>query len=106
MDFVPHRGTQRQKPMNALFLVLFAAIYLALYLGYSAVPQPLLDEGFYHYGIVCPSRVLINWLAPGDRVLGLHNSLTSPTANLAIVRGCDGSGVIFLLMAAIVALRA
>ena len=92
--------------MKGLFLTLFAAIYLALYLGYCAIPQSVLNEDIYHYGIVRPAKTLINWLSPRDHVQGHHNGLTSPTANLAVVRGCDGAGVLFLLLAAVVALRA
>ena len=88
------------------FLLLFAAIYVALYLGYSAIPDALLRDHFYYYGIVCPSKVLINWLSPKEHAMGQHNGLTSPGVNLLIVRGCDGSGVMFLLIAAIVAYRA
>lgn len=88
------------------FLLLFVAIYVALYLGYSAIPDALLRDHLYYYGIVCPSKVLINWLAPEEHAMGQHNGLTSPGVNLLIVRGCDGSGVMFLLIAAIVAYRA
>ena len=88
------------------FLLLFAAIYVALYLGYSAIPDALLRDHVYYYGIVCPSKLLINWMSPAEHAMGQHNGLTSPGVNLLIVRGCDGSGVMFLLIAAIVAYRA
>jgi exosortase family protein XrtM len=88
------------------FLTLFAAIYCAFYLGYSVVPDEVLRERVYYYGIVCPARAVIHWVAPADLVVGQHNYLRSAGAQLNIVRGCDGAGVIFLLAAAILAFRA
>jgi exosortase family protein XrtM len=39
-------------------------------------------------------------------VIAAKNVLESASASLSVVRGCDGSGVIFLLIAAIIAYRA
>ena len=94
------------KPISRVFVVVFAAAYFTLYLGYCAVPDSVLRDRIYYYGIVSPSKTMINWLVPAEHVIGVQNRLESPTANLDIVRGCDGSGVVFLLIAAIVALRA
>jgi exosortase family protein XrtM len=93
------------KPMNGLFVVILAATYFILYAAYSLVPESFLADNVYYYGIVCPSKTLINWISSGEHAMGAGNSLTSSTVNLNIVRGCDGSGVAFLLIAAIVAVR-
>jgi exosortase family protein XrtM len=97
--------TPTAAPINGLFLLIFAATYVILYLGYSAVPDALLRGYVYPYGIVGPAKTMIDWVAPNDHVTGEHNTLRSATVNLAIVRGCDGAGVIFLLIAAIIAVR-
>jgi exosortase family protein XrtM len=91
--------------MSRLFLILFLATYVVLYLAYSAVPQALLSEYVYHYGMVEPSEAMINWALPAEHAVGIGDHLESATVNLRIVRGCDGSGVVFLLVAAIVAMR-
>jgi exosortase family protein XrtM len=91
--------------MNRLFIVFFLATYFLLYLAYSTVPDTILSDHVYYYGIVCPSKTMINWISPIEHAMGAGNSLTSATVNLSIVRGCDGSGVIFILVAAIVSVR-
>jgi exosortase family protein XrtM len=88
------------------FLALFAAIYCGLYFGYSAIPDRVLRDEVYFYGLVCPARAVINWIAPAEQVAGTENRLESGAARLNIVRGCDGSGLVFLLVAAVIAYRA
>ena len=99
------RPPAARNPATWLFAAVFASAYFALYLGYCTVPDSFLRDKVYFYGIVAPSKSMINWLAPAEHVMGEQNRLQSPTARLNIVRGCDGSGVAFLLIAAIVALR-
>jgi exosortase family protein XrtM len=89
-----------------VFVLMFVATYVVLYLGYSVVPDAVLRDSVYYYGIVCPSKMMINWLAPSEHVIGVQNNLISATAKLSVVRGCDGSGIILLLVAAIIAYRA
>lgn len=86
--------------------MLFVAVYCVLYLCYSAIPDSILRDNVYFYGIVRPSEALINWLAPAEHVVGTQNRLLSATVRLNIVRGCDGAGVLFLLLAAMLAYRA
>jgi exosortase family protein XrtM len=70
------------------------------------IPDEFLRNDVYFYGIVCPSRLLIHWLAPAEQVAGIENRIVSAGVQLSIVRGCDGSGVAFLLIGAICAARA
>jgi exosortase family protein XrtM len=93
-------------PINGVFLLLFAVTYLILYVAYSAVPDALLRDHVYYYAIVAPAKAMIDLVAPNDHVMGEHNVLNSATVKLTIVRGCDSAGVIFLLMAAVIAVRA
>lgn len=99
-------STARAAPLSASFIALFTGIYTVLYLGYSMIPDEFLRDDVYYYGIVCPSRLLIHWLAPALEVVGVQNRILSPGVQLSIVRGCDGSGVAFLLIGAICAVRA
>ena len=56
----------------------------------------------YYHGVVTICADLINWIAPMEQVLAQHNHLLSAKADLEIVRGCDGAGVLFLMVSAIV----
>lgn len=91
----------RFRPM--LFLLLFPAVYSLLDLLYFALPDHVLRDGVHYYGIVLPAATLLNAVVPGETVQALHGSLQSQRALLEIVRGCDGAGVMFLLVAALVA---
>ena len=86
-------------------LLVFALVYVALYSGYMWLPDRLLVETIYYRGIVAPGAALIHLIAPADLVQGVDNRLVSGATVLEIVRGCDGAGVFFLLVAAIIAVR-
>jgi exosortase family protein XrtM len=89
-----------------LFVTLFGLLYLVQYGAYQWLPDRFLAEVVYRHGIVAGAASAIEWLAPAERVVVDGNRLASPRATLEIVRGCDGSGALFLLVAAILALRA
>jgi len=88
------------------FLVVFAGVYTGLYAFYSAVPDQVLKQMVHFYCIVRPGAQVIQLLAPADGVTAVAGALQSTRASLSVVRGCDGSGVVFLLAAAIVAFPA
>ncbi len=88
------------------FVALFLGVGGALYLGYCAIPDSFLRDHVYFYGIVRPAEALINWIVPTEHALGVQNRIESASARLNIVRGCDGAGIAFLLIAAILAYRA
>lgn len=88
------------------FLLLFVAGYALLHTLYYLVPDAWLREAIYHWGIILPGAAAINLLAPQETVHGAGAMLTSARASLEVVRGCDGSGVAFLLAAAVAAFPA
>ncbi|MGE0859306.1 MAG: exosortase family protein XrtM [Gammaproteobacteria bacterium] len=88
------------------FVPVFGAAYLVLHVAYLQVPTSFLVEVAYRYAIVQPAAVIVAWLAPGEAVQVIDNQLRSAHAVLEIVRGCDGAGLLFLLVAAIVAVDA
>jgi exosortase family protein XrtM len=73
--------------------------------GYTRIPDAVLVQAVYYYGVVAPGVLIIHFVAPGDQVQGLGNQIVAGSNVLEIVRGCDGDGVFFLLVAAIVAVR-
>jgi exosortase family protein XrtM len=93
-------------PRPWLFLLIFPAVYAVLHFAYFALPENILRQGMHYYGIVLPAATLLNVFAPHEGVFAQVGSLHSARASLEIVRGCDGAGVMFLLVAAILASRA
>lgn len=85
------------------FLLMFASVFAALHAFYfMAVPDHVLRNYIHYHAIVRPAAAVIHRVAPEEHVVPLKGSLRSDTAKLEIVRGCDGSGMAFLLTAAIV----
>lgn len=89
-----------------VFVALFALLYLVQHGVYQWVPDRFLADVVYRHGIVAGAASVIEWIAPGESAVVDGHRLASPRVVLEIVRGCDGSGVLFLLVAAILALRA
>lgn len=98
-----HQITLRH-PM--VFLGLFTLVFCVLYAAYFFLPDSVLREVIYHYGICQVGADTINLLVPAESVNAVGNTIASPRAVLEIVRGCDGAGAMFLLVAAIVAFPA
>ncbi|MFN0039709.1 MAG: exosortase family protein XrtM [Burkholderiales bacterium] len=96
--------TKQTKPW--VFLLVFPAVYGLLHFLYFALPDHMLRNGVHYYGIVLPAAGLLNFFAPLEAVSANAGSLHSARASLEIVRGCDGAGVMFLLVAAMTASNA
>lgn len=81
--------------------ILFVACYVLLDYAYFKIPVDLFANVIYYHGVVAVCADLVNWLAPLEHVLGKQNHLLSAKADLEIVRGCDGAGVLFLVVSAV-----
>ena len=77
------------------------ACYALLDYGYFKVPDNIFIDVIYYHGVVSVCADVINLIAPLEHVLPQQNHLLSAKADLEIVRGCDGAGVLFLLVSAI-----
>jgi exosortase family protein XrtM len=86
-----------------LQFIVFVGSYALLNYGYFKIPDDLFMNVIYYHGVVTICADLINLIAPLEHVLAQQNHLLSAKANLEIVRGCDGAGVLFLVVSAIVA---
>lgn len=110
LDWVPKstlvgRGSNRLRTSRVnewLQFALFAGCYALLNYGYFQISDDLFANVIYHHGVVSICADFINWLAPLEQVLAKQNHLLSAKADLEIVRGCDGAGVLFLVVSAIV----
>lgn len=89
------------KQYEWLIFILFIGCYALLDYAYFKIPDELFANVIYYHGVVLVCADLINWLAPLEQVLPKQNHLISNKADLEIVRGCDGAGVLFLLVSAI-----
>lgn len=83
------------------FIVISAIIYGALHWGYHNVPDDYLKKTVYPNVIGYAAGKTINVLTPDRYVKVEDNRIISKKAVLQIVRGCDGSGVWFMLIAAV-----
>lgn len=79
--------------------VVFLVTYGLLNLGYFLLPDGDLKK-IHEWAILKPAAATLNGLF-GASVNIIDNGLVSDGIYLAVVRGCDGAGVMFLLMAAI-----
>lgn len=85
------------------FLVLFAAVYFVFYSLYFLIPDDVLRNIIYYHGIVSISADIINLFTAAENVSAAQNKIMSQRAILEVVRGCDGSGSMFLIMAGVIA---
>ena len=94
---------QKSRRREWLQFIVFVGCYALLNYGYFKIPVDLFMNVIYYHGVVTICADLINMFAPMEQVLAQQNHLLSAKANLEIVRGCDGAGVLFLVASAIVA---
>lgn len=83
------------------FITIAALLYGAFHFAYHKIPDDVLSTKIYPNVIGYFAADTIRFLTPDRTVLVVDNAIISKKAKLNIVRGCDGSGVWFMLMAAI-----
>jgi exosortase family protein XrtM len=83
------------------FIVVAALLYGAFHFAYHKVPDDVLSNTIYPNVIGHFAAKTINTITPDRNVKVHNNAILSKKAKLNIVRGCDGSGVLFMLTAAI-----
>ena len=96
----------QKKSLELRFLLFFLVSYAIFHSAYFMVPDSFLRDVVFHHGIVAMSQSVIDFAAPGEHVTAVNNKLLSPKAALEVVRGCDGSGALFLILSAILAFSA
>jgi len=78
-------------------------VYGVLYWAYGLVPDQWLAQSAYPVLFTHPGVAIIQWLEPAAQVRAEANQIITSTVALEVVRGCDGTGALFLLLAALVA---
>ncbi len=75
-------------------------VYTLFHLIYFSIADNMLAQ-IYHEIVVTPAAGVINFVLPSEQVVASQNALVSSRANLQVVRGCDGVGVMMLIVSAI-----
>lgn len=96
----------RPAPSLPGFALRMLAFYGVMHVLYFLVPDAMLKNTLYPWLFGEPTAALIGWQWPDEAIAAAANRLSSPRAVLEIVRGCDGSGVLFLVTAAVLAFPA
>ena len=81
----------------------FIGFYGVFHYAYFLVPDEIFREVIYYRGVGLVCADMVNSFFPLEDVTAVQNHLISSRANLEIVRGCDGAGALFLVIAAILA---
>ena len=99
----PDGGSVETLNPGFLNLAKMALIYGGLHLLYGLLPDQWLSTVAYRFAFTQPGASLIRMFAPGETVAVMDHELRSPQLVLEVVRGCDGSGALFLFIAALLA---
>ena len=83
------------------FILVSAVLYGAFHFAYHQIPDDVLRTKIYPNVIGHFAAKTINTITPERNVHVVDHAIISKRAKLNIVRGCDGSGVLFMLTAAI-----
>lgn len=96
----------REQLQSIRFIVFFGMIYGLFHAAYMLLPDEVLSDQIYPLAIGELSAAMINVIDPQEQAVSERNMVMSRFVRLDIVRGCDGSGVWFLIIAAIFAFPA
>ena len=83
------------------FIVIASILYGVFHFAYHKIPDDYLRNTIYPNVIGYLAADIIHLISPEKRVRVQNNSIIAKGVKLNIVRGCDGSGVLFMLTAAI-----
>jgi len=95
-------GSVPRKSLPA-FVLAAVALFVTFYVAYLEIPDDVLRLAIYPNALGRPAAAVIDALVPAEHVRVDANRLLADGTSLGIVRGCDGAGVLFLLVAAIAA---
>lgn len=78
----------------------FLALFLALQTGYGSLRGGAVERAVIDIATVSTAAVLVNTLSPGIGVRAVGPRLAAEGGGLNILNGCEGTDVLFLLVAA------
>lgn len=88
------------------FALVFLFIFSTLQFSYQSCRGSMAEHLVIDVATVYPSAALINFIDPKKQAMASGQRILSPQGSLSILNGCEGTGTLFLLAAAIAAFRA
>lgn len=98
------RTNRSRKPISAwVSALLFLSVFFILQMSYDACR----GSDFEHFILgdltVTPTAALIKLLTPAVHVKALGNQLIAPGGGITVLKGCEGTEIMFMLVAAFAA---
>lgn len=86
-------------------LIIFMLVFVLLQWGWSASRATWVERLVVHQATVPPAAALVRLITPGIPAKAVAASIKAPGGGLNILNGCEGTEVMFLLVAAFAAVR-
>lgn len=86
-------------------LVVFLAVFFVLQWAWGEARDTLIERLVIHEATVKPAAALVNFLTPAANARPVAASIKAPGGGLNILNGCEGTEIMFLLIAAFAAVR-
>jgi exosortase/archaeosortase family protein len=105
--FFPDAANEEPPPPRSLrhTLLIFIAVFALLQWGWSVARDSWLERLVVHQATVVPAAALVRLLTPAIPAQAVAASIKAPGGGLNILNGCEGTEVMFLLAAALAAVR-
>ena len=88
-----------------LTLVIFVGVFAVLQWAWGEARDTWIERLVIHQATVKPAAVLVQWITPDAHARPVAASINAPGGGLNILNGCEGTEVMFLLIAAFAAVR-
>ena len=86
-------------------LVIFLGVFALLQWGWGTARDTWIERLVIHQATVKPAAGLVQWITPTAHAHPVGASIKAPGGGLNILNGCEGTEVMFLLIAAFAAVR-
>lgn len=104
-DGAADQPESRPPPSAARSLLLFLILFFALQWGWEGMRGTWVERLVVHQATVAPAAAVISWLTPETGAQASGASIKAQGGGINILNGCEGTEVMFLMIAAIVAAR-
>lgn len=102
---IMHPSTAESSRNIAFYAITFMALFFVFQLIYQNSRSTHVEDFIITGMTVMPSAALISWLTPEEDVTAQGHRLVSSHVRMSVLNGCEGTEVILLLCAALLAFR-
>ena len=88
-----------------LTLAIFVGVFALLQWAWGEARESWVERLVIHQATVKPAAALVQWITPEANARAVAASIQAPGGGLNILNGCEGTEVMFLLIAAFAAVR-